>query len=98
MVDLAFGLTAVASIFAVVDPIGAVPFFAALTEGYPPADKRGAVQHRRPVAPLPEGSPPADKRAVIQKSCPVALLVLLFSGAVGQWIFIAFSITVPAFQ
>ncbi|HEY4705590.1 MAG TPA: MarC family protein [Thermoplasmata archaeon] len=76
MVDLAFGLTAVASIFAVVDPIGAVPFFAALTEGYPPA----------------------DKRAVIQKSCLVALLALLVFGLVGQWIFIAFSITVPAFQ
>ncbi len=76
MVDLAFGLTAVASIFAVVDPIGAVPFFAALTQGYTPE----------------------DKRAVIQKSCLVALVALLVFGLLGQWIFLAFSITVPAFQ
>src|SRR3989475_11140126 len=76
MVDLAFGLTAMASIFAIVEPIGAVPFFSALTEGYGPEDKRG----------------------VIQKSCLAALVVLLVFGLVGQWIFLAFSITVPAFQ
>ncbi|HTD80670.1 MAG TPA: MarC family protein, partial [Thermoplasmata archaeon] len=44
MVDVAFGLTAMASIFAIVDPIGAVPFFSALTEDYPPQDKRGVIQ------------------------------------------------------
>ena len=76
MVDLAFGLTAMASIFAIVDPIGVVPFFSALTEDYSPQEKRG----------------------VIQKSCLAALVVLLVFGLVGQWIFLAFSITVPAFQ
>jgi multiple antibiotic resistance protein len=76
MVDVAFGLAAMASIFAIVDPVGAVPFFSALTEGYSPADKRG----------------------VIQKACFVALVALLLFGLVGQWIFLAFSLTVPAFQ
>src|SRR5437867_10368635 len=76
MVDLAYGLTAMASIFAIVDPIGAVPFFAALTEDYSPK----------------------DKQVVIQRSCAVALVVLLIFGLVGQWIFLAFSITIPAFQ
>ncbi len=76
MVDLAFGLTVMASIFAIVDPIGAVPFFSALTEDYTPEDKRG----------------------VIQKSCIAALVALLVFAIVGQWIFVAFSITVPAFQ
>src|SRR5881396_755843 len=32
MVDLAFGATAMASIFAIVDPLGVVPFFSVLTE------------------------------------------------------------------
>lgn len=76
MVDLAFGLTAIASIFAIVDPVGAVPFFAAITEGYS-AD---------------------DKQAVIQQSCIVALLTLLVFGLAGQYIFLAFGFTVPAFQ
>jgi len=76
MVDLAFGLAAMASIFAIVDPIGAVPFFSALTEDYSPEEKRG----------------------VIQKSCLAALVALLIFGLVGQWIFLAFSITIPAFQ
>src|SRR3990172_8680608 len=76
MVDLAFGLTAMASIFAIVDPVGAVPFFSALTEGYSPA----------------------DTRAVIQKGCLVALVVLLVFGLAGQYIFLAFGFTVPAFQ
>ena len=76
MVDLAFGLTAMASIFAIVDPLGAVPFFSALTQGYSPA----------------------DTRAVIQKGCLAALLVLLVFGLAGQYIFMAFGFTVPAFQ
>ncbi len=76
MVDLAFGLTAMASIFAIVDPVGAVPFFSALTEGYSAA----------------------DTRAVIQKGCLAALVVLLVFGLAGQYVFIAFGFTVPAFQ
>jgi len=31
MVDVAFGATAMASIFAIVDPLGVVPFFSVLT-------------------------------------------------------------------
>lgn len=38
--DLAFALSAFASIFAIVDPIGTVPFYAALTEGYTQEQKR----------------------------------------------------------
>jgi len=76
MVDLAFGLTAMASIFAIVDPLGAVPFFSMLTEGFTTE----------------------DKRAVVQKSCLVALVVLLVFGLAGQWIFLAFGFTAPAFQ
>jgi multiple antibiotic resistance protein len=42
-VDLAFGATAMASIFAIVDPLGVVPFFSALTDGMPPPEKRDIV-------------------------------------------------------
>ena len=40
MADLAFGATAMASIFAIVDPLGVVPFFSVLTE-----DLRAAQKH-----------------------------------------------------
>lgn len=43
MVDLVFGATAMASIFAIVDPLGIVPFFSALTEGMTAAEKRAIV-------------------------------------------------------
>ncbi|HEX9341395.1 MAG TPA: MarC family protein [Thermoplasmata archaeon] len=43
MVDLAFGATAMASIFAIVDPLGVVPFFSVLTEGMNPAEKQDIV-------------------------------------------------------
>lgn len=43
MVDLAFGATAVASIFAIVDPLGVVPFFSVLTEGMKPSEKQEIV-------------------------------------------------------
>ena len=43
MVDVAFGLTAIASIFAIVDPLGAVPFFLALTDGYSREEKRRVI-------------------------------------------------------
>ncbi|HKZ98869.1 MAG TPA: MarC family protein [Thermoplasmata archaeon] len=43
MVDVAFGATAIASIFAIVDPIGVVPFFSILTEDMTPAQKREVI-------------------------------------------------------
>jgi multiple antibiotic resistance protein len=43
MVDVAFGATAMASIFAIVDPIGVVPFFSILTEDMTPAQKRDVI-------------------------------------------------------
>ncbi|HWM49753.1 MAG TPA: MarC family protein [Thermoplasmata archaeon] len=43
MVDLAFGATAMASIFAIVDPLGVVPFFSALTEDMSPSQKQEIV-------------------------------------------------------
>lgn len=43
MVDLAFGATAMASIFAIVDPLGVVPFFSVLTEGMKPSEKQEIV-------------------------------------------------------
>src|SRR5256712_14095789 len=43
MVDLAFGGTAMASIFAIVDPLGVVPFFSVLTEGMTPPQKQNII-------------------------------------------------------
>src|SRR2546427_67876 len=43
MVDLAFGATAMASIFAIVDPLGVVPFFSVLTEDLNAAQKQDIV-------------------------------------------------------
>src|SRR3990172_1186378 len=43
MVDVAFGATAMASIFAIVDPLGVVPFFSVLTEDMTPAEKRDVI-------------------------------------------------------
>ena len=43
MVDVAFGATAMASIFAIVDPLGVIPFFSALTEDMTPAEKREVI-------------------------------------------------------
>ncbi len=40
MSDLAEYLAVIVSIFAIVDPIGALPFFVSLTEGYDAADRR----------------------------------------------------------
>src|SRR3989449_5169675 len=43
MVDFAFGATAMASIFAIVDPLGVVPFFSVLTEDLTPAQKQNII-------------------------------------------------------
>ncbi|MGQ0798284.1 MAG: MarC family protein [Methanobacteriota archaeon] len=76
MVDVAFAATAMASIFAVVDPIGVTPFFSLLTEGMT-AD---------------------EKRRVIVRTCLVSGSTLAFFALFGQWIFVAFGFTLPAFR
>ena len=43
MADLAFGATAMASIFAIVDPLGVVPFFSVLTEDVSAVQKQDIV-------------------------------------------------------
>ena len=43
MVDVAFGATAMASIFAIVDPVGVIPFFSVLTEDMTAAEKRNVI-------------------------------------------------------
>jgi multiple antibiotic resistance protein len=43
MVDVAFGATAMASIFAVVDPVGVTPFFSILTEDMSPDERRRVI-------------------------------------------------------
>lgn len=43
MVDVAFGATAMASIFAIVDPLGVVPFFSVLTEDMTAEEKRAVI-------------------------------------------------------
>src|SRR5256885_406367 len=43
MADLAFGATAMASIFAIVDPLGVVPFFSVLTEDLSAAQKQDII-------------------------------------------------------
>ena len=44
MVDVAFGATAIASIFAVVDPIGVTPFFSLLTEDLTAQEKHRVIR------------------------------------------------------
>jgi len=43
MVDVAFGATAMASIFAIVDPLGAIPFFSVLTEDMTAKEKEDVI-------------------------------------------------------
>ncbi len=43
MVDVAFGATAMASIFAIVDPLGVIPFFSVLTEDMSPKEKQDVI-------------------------------------------------------
>jgi len=43
-VEVGFFVAVVVSIFAIVDPIGTLPFFVALTEGFSPADRQIVLQ------------------------------------------------------
>ena len=64
------------AIFAVVDPLGNVPLFVALTNEY----------HFE------------EKKRVINKIVIVATITLILFGLIGQYIFMLFSISIPAFQ
>jgi len=49
-VEIAFLLAAIASVLAIVDPIGTLPFFTALTEGFSASDREVVVQRSIGVA------------------------------------------------
>src|SRR5512143_903970 len=73
---LEFAIAAFAAIFAIVNPIGNIPLFTAVTEGYSPE----------------------LKRKVIVKTCLVMFSVLTGFGVFGQWVFLVYGITIPAFK
>ena len=50
MVDVAFAATAMASVFAIVDPVGVIPFFSVLTEDMTFAEKREVISRSCIVA------------------------------------------------
>jgi len=67
MVDVAFGATARASIFAIVDPLGVVPFFSVLTDGMDPTKKQNIVSKACLTATVTLGgfaADPVDKLSV----------------------------------
>ena len=76
MIEIAVMLSIFASIFAIIDPIGNVPLFIAMTQNY----------NRD------------EKIRVINKVIIVATITLVLFGLVGQYIFMLFHITIPAFQ
>ncbi len=70
-----FAIEAFVAIFAIVNPIGNIPFFVTLTQGYSPKEKKD----------------------VIMKVVIVAIAVLVIFGLIGNYIFMLFGITIPAF-
>ncbi len=74
--SLEFAVAAFAAIFAIVNPIGNIPLFTAVTEGYSPE----------------------LKRKVIIKTCLVTFAVLTGFGIFGQYVFLVYGITIPAFK
>ena len=70
-----FAIEAFVAIFAIVNPIGNIPFFVTLTQGYSPKEKKD----------------------VIIKIIIVAIAVLVIFGLIGNYIFMLFGITIPAF-
>ncbi|MDD1743402.1 MAG: MarC family protein [Methanomassiliicoccales archaeon] len=74
--SLEFAVAAFAAIFAIVNPIGNIPLFTAVTEGYSPE----------------------LKRKVIVKTCLVTFAVLTGFGIFGQYVFLVYGITIPAFK
>jgi multiple antibiotic resistance protein len=74
--SLEFAIATFAAIFAIVNPIGNIPLFTAVTEGYSPE----------------------LKRKVIVKTCLVTFGVLTGFGIFGQYVFLVYGITIPAFK
>jgi multiple antibiotic resistance protein len=74
--SLEFAIATFAAIFAIVNPIGNIPLFNAVTEGYSPE----------------------LKRRVIIKTCLVTFGVLTGFGIFGQYVFLVYGITIPAFK
>ena len=70
-----FAIEVFVAIFAIVNPIGNIPFFVTLTQGYSPKEKKD----------------------VIIKIIVVAIAVLVIFGLIGNYIFMLFGITIPAF-
>jgi multiple antibiotic resistance protein len=74
--SLEFAIATFAAIFAIVNPIGNIPLFTAVTEGYSPE-----LKHR-----------------VVIKTCLVTFGVLTGFGIFGQYVFLVYGITIPAFK
>jgi multiple antibiotic resistance protein len=74
--SLEFAIATFAAIFAIVNPIGNIPLFTAVTEGYSPE----------------------LKRKVIIKTCLTTFAVLAGFGIFGQYVFLVYGITIPAFK
>ena len=74
--SLEFAIATFAAIFAIVNPIGNIPLFNAVTEGYTPE----------------------LKRKIIIKTCLVTFGVLTGFGIFGQYVFLVYGITIPAFK
>ena len=74
--SLEFAIATFAAIFAIVNPIGNIPLFTAVTEGYSPE----------------------LKRKIIIKTCLTTFGVLTGFGVFGQYVFLVYGITIPAFK
>jgi multiple antibiotic resistance protein len=72
----AYAISVFIAIFAIVNPIGTIPFFTTLTQDYSPA----------------------EQKRVASKAVMAATLTLLIFGLIGRYIFLLFSITIPAFR
>jgi multiple antibiotic resistance protein len=76
MVDFLVYVAIVVTIFALVDPVGALPFFVALTDGFDEA----------------------DRAIVIRRAVTVLGVVLMVFALVGRFLFVAFGLTLAAFE
>jgi multiple antibiotic resistance protein len=74
--DPAYAVSVFIAIFAIINPIGIIPFFTTLTQDYSLA----------------------EQKRVASKTVMAATLTLLIFGLIGRYIFLLFSITIPAFR
>lgn len=75
-IDIIYFITVFTAIFAIVDPIGNIPIFYSIIQGYTKEEKLKII-----------------KTAII-----TALIVLVVFGFIGNYIFMLFHITIPAFR